>query len=196
MSRDAWDRAYAEGRHEHQWDTPWSSPELAGFLAGLPELPRTALDLGCGTGGDAVFLAQLGIEATGLDLSPAALELARERAEHAGVQVEWVEGDVLDLPFPDAHVELVTDRGCLHHVPHEQQPRYAREVARVLRPGGTLLIREMNEAGRHKHAVTEEQVRTMVEGLPLCVASIVPFDMVGPHGSRSATLSVIRRDLD
>lgn len=188
-----WDRAYADGKHQQQWDTPWSSPELAGFLAGLGMLPRSAVDLGCGTGGDAVYLAQRGIETTGLDLSPNALELARERAQRNDVHVTWVVGDVLALPFDDASFELVTDRGCLHHVPHVDQPRYAREVARVLVPGGRLLIREMNEHGRHKHAVTEDDVHAMIADLPLQVDVVVPFEMVGAHGSRRATLSVIRR---
>jgi ubiquinone/menaquinone biosynthesis C-methylase UbiE len=193
MTRDAWDRAYADGMHRHQWDTPWSSPELAGFLAGLVELPERAIDLGCGTGADVVFLAQQGIDAVGLDISPKALELARTRADDAGVTATWVEGDVLDLPFADAEFDLVVDRGCLHHVPDADQPRYAAEVARVLRPGGVLLIREMNEAGRHKHAVTEASIRAMLLGTELGVRSIVAFDMVGAHGTARATMSVIAR---
>ena len=189
-----WDRAYAEGTHEHQWDTPWSSPELAGYLAGAVELPRTALDLGCGTGGDAVYLAERGIATTGLDISPVALEHAATRAERSGVDVTWLVGDVLDLPVADASIDLATDRGCLHHVPHEDQATYACEVARILRPGGRLLVREMNEHGRHKHAVTEESLRAMIVGVPLRIVSVVPFDMVGAHGSARATLSVLQRD--
>lgn len=193
MSRDAWERAYTDGLHEQQWDTPWSSPELAGFLTGVGELPGTALDLGCGTGGDAVYLAERGIETIGLDISPTALEIARKRAARSGVQVTWVEGDVLELPFPDGSIDLVTDRGCLHHITLEDQGRYANEVARILTPGGRLLIREMNEAGRHKHAVTEDSIRSMISGLPLRVALIVPFEMLGPHGSAHATLAMIQR---
>lgn len=193
MSRDAWNKEYTASGHTHKWDTPWSSPELAGYLAGVGELPATAIDLGCGTGGDAVFLAQQGIETTGLDLSDAALALAQTRAETAGVRVRWVEGNVLNVPFDDESFDLVTDRGCLHHIPHADQPKYAAEVARILRPGGTLLIREMNEAGRHKHAVTLADIELMIDSLPLRVASCINFDMVGPHGSARATLAVIRR---
>lgn len=194
MSRDAWERAYTEGLHDRQWDTMWSSPELAGFLAGLTDLPRTALDLGCGTGGDAVYLAERGIETIGIDLSATALALASKRAERSGVHVEWIEGDVLELPIADASIDLVTDRGCLHHIAPDEQSRYAHEVARVLRPDGALLIREMSDAGRHKHEATEDSIRAMIAGLPLRAVSIVPFDMVGAHGSARATLSVLRRD--
>lgn len=194
MSNDAWERAYVAGKHEHQWDTPWSSPELAGYLAALDELPCDVLDLGCGTGGDAIYFASNGISTTGLDVSPTALDLARQRADSAGVTVSWIEGDVLDLPFPDASFDLLTDRGCLHHIAVGDQPRYAAEAARVLRPGGRLLIREMNEAGRHKHAITEEAIAAMIDGVPLRMHSALQFEMVGQHGHRRATIAVIVRD--
>lgn len=194
MSRDAWERRYTDDAHAHREDGRSSAPELAGFLAALPELPRTALDLGCGTGADAVYLAQQGIETTGLDFSPGALALASQRAEERGVRVTWVEGDVLDLPLADASMDLVTDHGCLHHVSADDKARYASEVARVLRPGGALLVREMNHAGDHEHAVTDAQLRAMITDLPLRLASIVEFEVAGGHGTRRATLSVIRRD--
>lgn len=194
MTREAWNQAYSGSIHELHGGKPSSAPELAGFLAGLPELPSTALDLGCGTGGDAVYLAGLGIDTTGLDFSPAALELAKQRAGERGVTVTWIEGDVLDLPIADASIDLVTDHGWLHHVRAEDQPSYAREVARVLTPGGLLLIREMNHAGHHEHAVSDESIRAMVADVPLRVRCVVPFDMAGPHGAAAATICVLERD--
>ena len=147
--------------------------ELAGFLAGLDASPAAAIDLGCGTGATAVALARHGIVTTGFDGSEPALEHARERARAAGVEVEWVRGDVLDLPFADASFDLALDRGCLHHVAATDQPRYAAQVARVLRPGGTFLVRECNQPGHAAPAATEDSIRSMVAGTALELRRVV-----------------------
>lgn len=176
--------------HDDHGHASWTSFELAGFVAGLSELPRTAIDVGCGTGGDAVFLAELGIATTGLDVSGEALDRARERAAAGGVDVTWVEGSALDLPVADASIDLVTDRGCLHHIDERDRARYASEAARVLRPGGTLLVRDMSRAGQDSHQITEDALRTMIAGLPLRIHTIVPFR----QGAVTGIVAVIRRD--
>lgn len=190
MSHEHWDRHHST--HDHSGDERHSSSqgELAGFLAGLPQRPRHALDIGCGTGADAVYLAGLGIETTGVDVSARALELARARSERADVAVSWLEGSALQLPLGDGSIDLALDRGCLHHLSDDEQRRYAVEVARVLAPGGVLLVREMNEAGRHEHAVTEASIRAMVAGSSLRVRSTVTYDT--PRGDRAGrTLLVV-----
>jgi len=189
---DAGRVAPVEDGRRHQRDDPSSTAEPAGFLAGSIALPRRALDIGCGTGSDAVYLAGRGIETIGVDLSPAALELARERARRSGVSVEWIQADVLQLPLPDGCVDLALDRGCLHHLRPEDRSRYAIEVARVLRPGGTLLVREMNDPGRHEHAITEAALRAMTRGTPLDVRSIVTYDVPNTRHSRSMLATIDR----
>lgn len=173
MSHD-WNDHHSHAAEPHH-GTSTSPPELAGFLAGLADAPRTAVDLGCGTGADAVFLARLGVDVTGVDSSETALDRARERATADGVTVRWLHGDVLQLPLDDASMDLALDRGCLHHVPAADQGRYATEVARVLRPGGTLLVREMNHAGHHAHAVSEESIRAMLVGTSLRLRAVTIY---------------------
>jgi ubiquinone/menaquinone biosynthesis C-methylase UbiE len=190
MSHEHWNEHHAAA-HDH--DPASSCAELAGFLAGTATPPRRALDLGCGTGADAVFLAEQGIEVTGIDLSATALTLARERARQHGVSVDWLEGDVLQLPVADGSFDLALDRGCLHHLTRDEQARYAIEVARVLRPGGTLLVREMNQAGHHEHAVSEESLRAMVVGTSLHVRSIVRYVVPGGDRTIRTMLAVIDR---
>jgi ubiquinone/menaquinone biosynthesis C-methylase UbiE len=180
-----------QGSH-HPHAVQSSTAELAGFLAGLGALPRGALDLGCGSGSDAVYLAERGIETIGVDLSSAALERARERATSSGVHVDWIQADVLRLPLADGSVDLALDRGCLHHVAAADHSRYAAEVARVLRPGGTLLVCEMNEAGRHDHAITEAALRDMTRGTPLSVRSIVTYDIASVGHSRAMLAAIDR----
>lgn len=93
------------------------------------------LDLATGTGNVAIRAAQRGARVTGLDLTPELLDRARERAVAAGVQVEWVVGDVEDLPFEDGRFDVVLDR-------HESY--VAAEVFRVLRPGGAFVTQQVD----------------------------------------------------
>lgn len=144
-----WDRSYRDGSHREHWEAPTVPTELVELVAETerqaPSDPRTALDVGCGTGLEAVFLARNAYRVLGVDTSRPALELARERAAENGVEVGWCLASVLDLPLVDRCVDLVTDRGCLHLFDPEDRPRYATEVTRVLRPGGRLLLRGARE---------------------------------------------------
>lgn len=197
MTHENWDQHHARTRRGHGHGDGvgprWATAELAGFLAGLAERPSRALDLGCGAGDDAVLLARQGIDATGVDLSEMALDRARQLALQHGVHVEWLLADVLDLPLEDGSMDLVLDHGCLHHVAASDQPRYAAEVARVLRPGGLLLIRERNDPAHHHHAVSGEQVAAMVEGTPLRVRTTTTYEAAsGEIGTRSVLVVVVR----
>jgi SAM-dependent methyltransferase len=104
---------------------------FAGVQAG-----QKVLDVACGTGVVAVTAARLGALATGLDLTPALLERARENAELAKVSIDFREGDVEALPFPDAGFDVVLSQFGHMFAP---RPEIAiREMLRVLRPGGTI----------------------------------------------------------
>jgi ubiquinone/menaquinone biosynthesis C-methylase UbiE len=187
------ERAYRDGTHRRQWEVP-ASPELADVLAAL-ELPAgsEALDVGCGTGADAVFMARAGLSVIGVDISPTALGLARERAERAGVMVRWLAADVLELPLEDASLDLVTDRGCLHHIADADRPRYTAEIGRVLRPGGLLVIRDMCETGRHMHAVTPERARDQFHEPHFRVRHAAEFELVGRERALRAMLAIVER---
>jgi cyclopropane fatty-acyl-phospholipid synthase-like methyltransferase len=97
------------------------------------------LDVGCGAGVHAVFLAQLGFSVVGVDFVPAALELARERALAAGVEVELVESDVLVYDSVSGF-DLIVDSGCLHHIPARRVRDYRARIDRWLLPDGDYLL--------------------------------------------------------
>src|SRR5690348_1970681 len=91
-----WDERYEKG--DTPWETGQPSSELRRVLAEVPVPPCRALELGCGTGANAVWLARQGFDITALDLSPRAIERACQRAEEAGVSVRFLAADVLNPP--------------------------------------------------------------------------------------------------
>ena len=99
-----------------------------------------ALDIGCGAGLQALWLAARGLEVIAVDSSTVALDLARRRATREHADVDWRLGSALALPVADGSVDLVIDRGCLHVIERRRRRRYAKEIARVLRPGGTFVV--------------------------------------------------------
>ncbi len=104
---------------------------FAGVRAG-----QRVLDVACGTGVVAVTAARAGATVSGLDLTPELLDHARENSRIAGIEVEWHEGDVEQLPFADAAFDVV-----MSQFGHMFAPRPAvaiAEMLRVLRPGGTI----------------------------------------------------------
>jgi 2-polyprenyl-3-methyl-5-hydroxy-6-metoxy-1,4-benzoquinol methylase len=134
-----------------------SCPEPDGF-AGPARVPSGApiIDLGCGAGRNAVWLAQQGFHVTAIDVSPHAVQLARAFAAETGVQIDAVEADVTDLSeFPENHYDLAYDGRCLHLiVEQELRDAYLKNVLRLLRPSGTYFA--INIGGRD-----EEQARSL-----------------------------------
>ena len=118
----------------------WSGRANASLVAQAADLPPgRALDVGCGEGGDVLWLAGLGWRVTGLDWSAVALDRAAEHAAEAGVTdlVEWVRGDVDSWQPPAAAYELVTAHFL--HPTGEQRPSVLARLAAAVAPGGTLL---------------------------------------------------------
>jgi SAM-dependent methyltransferase len=99
---------------------------------------KDVLEAGCGIATDAVQFVRAGARYTGIDFSPAALELARRRMRLEGGVAEIVRGSIVELPFADASFDLVYSNGVIHHVPETQ--RAIDEFHRVLRPGGTAIV--------------------------------------------------------
>ncbi|MGV3758259.1 MAG: class I SAM-dependent methyltransferase [Actinomycetota bacterium] len=120
------------------WHREAPPPLLERAVAARPG-PGRALDLGCGEGVYATHLAQQGWSVVGIDFVPAALDAARRRAEQAGVELELVEGDVLDHR-PAMPYDLVLDSGCLHHLPKPKVPAYRRRLDEWLAPGGAYVL--------------------------------------------------------
>jgi ubiquinone/menaquinone biosynthesis C-methylase UbiE len=107
-----------------------------------PHPEWVALDVATGGGHTAIAVAPLVAGMVALDLTPEMLDAARGLATERGVAgIEFMLGDAEALPFPDASFDLVTCRIAAHHFPDVQA--FANEVARVLRPGGRLVLQDM-----------------------------------------------------
>jgi ubiquinone/menaquinone biosynthesis C-methylase UbiE len=106
---------------------------------------ETVLDMGCGTGRFTVPMAESGAEVTGYDISPAMLERLQCTARERGQQVQVCEGDMAHLPFDDGTFDVVTSMLALMHVPVDDRQQVFLEAARVLKPGGRLVLGVKNE---------------------------------------------------
>jgi len=131
-------RRYETG--ELPWDLPLPPPEVVDLAATLP--PGRMLDLGCGPGRACIFLAQHGWRCDGVDFVPGAIELARARAQSTGVAeaTQFYVAPVTQLDFLQPPYDLVLDVGCLHAQADKDLDPYARQVERLLRPGGSYLL--------------------------------------------------------
>jgi ubiquinone/menaquinone biosynthesis C-methylase UbiE len=114
-----------------------ASAEVVVERAGV-EPGMEVLDVACGTGNATIPAARAGARVTGLDLSPALLKVAGERAADAGVEIDWVEGDAEAMPFPDAGFDRVLS--TFGHMFTPDHRRVAQEIRRVCRPGGAIAI--------------------------------------------------------
>ncbi|HZP95411.1 MAG TPA: class I SAM-dependent methyltransferase [Candidatus Limnocylindria bacterium] len=140
LRRLSFDLRYRFGRP--RWDTGVTPPELVAYVEREGVAPGRALDLGCGTGTNAVYLARHGWDAVGIDFAPRAIALAKRRARDAGVadRTRFLVGDAARLPDLGAPFDLALDIGCLHSIPGERRPGYARGLIARLVPGGIYLL--------------------------------------------------------
>ncbi len=133
-----WKFEWRYWRGSTPWDTNVTPPEVVEFLARTH--PGRALDLGCGTGTNAIALVRHGWQATGVDFAPKAIRTARRKAAAAGLAIDFHCADVSDLQILDGPYDYALDIGCLFTLHINQRPGYARELARLLRPQGDYML--------------------------------------------------------
>jgi methyl halide transferase len=128
-----WDTVYREGTPP--WDVGQPHAELARVLDEYRLHPQTVLEVGCGSGADAILLARRRFEVTAVDCSPIAIERARLRAEQTGAVLRLVLDDVFDFARTAGQFDLVYDAGLYHSVRRTILERYLDMLWRVTRPG-------------------------------------------------------------
>jgi cyclopropane fatty-acyl-phospholipid synthase-like methyltransferase len=122
---------------------PWETgprQELVALVRAGGLRPGRALDLGCGTGANSVFLGQHGFDVTGVDFAPAALAKAARAAEAAGVKIDLVEDDLTALRRVSGPFDVLVDYGTLDDLSASDRDRYVRNVVPLARPGTRFLL--------------------------------------------------------
>ncbi len=128
-------RRFFEAVEEHRYRTEWHIPAAAGFekAKGL-----RVLEIGCGLGTDGARFARAGALYTGVDLTEAAVSLARRRFELEGLPGEFRVADAEALEFEEGSFDLVYSHGVLHHTPDARAA--VKEIRRVLAPSGRAVV--------------------------------------------------------
>ncbi|KAF4409487.1 MULTISPECIES: class I SAM-dependent methyltransferase [Streptomyces] len=138
-----WDGFYADRQRPVPFFAAKPDENLVSYVGRGLVAPGRALDLGCGSGRNAVRLAALGFEVDAVDLSPVAVAWARDRAREAGAYgIRFHCGDAFALA-PTAlrgPYDLVYDSGCFHHLPPHRRVSYLALLDRALAPGGHFAL--------------------------------------------------------
>ena len=128
-----------------RWDSIEPRPGLEMLVKG--RAPGRALDLGCGTGANAIYLARQGWDVVGVDFVADAIETAKSQALSAGVTVGFLLGDVAQLGKAGVRglFDLLVDVGCYHAIPDRLRDAYAAGVAAVAREGADFYLAGISE---------------------------------------------------
>jgi SAM-dependent methyltransferase len=157
---ERWDSAYRRDGSPG-WDTGRPSSNLRSAISDGLIKPCRAVELGCGTGTNVIYLAQQGFDVTGIDIAPTALNIARDKAGAAGVKADWLLADVTRTPSLKPF-DLVFDRGCYHGVRRANAAGYVATLRQLTHRGSRVLILAGN-ANEERHygppRVTEEEIR-------------------------------------
>lgn len=146
-----WDSTWQDDSGAVSWSRPdpWvvrTVPQL--WKCGV----RTVLDLGCGVGRHAIYLAQQGFTCRGIDLSTSGIARAEQDAKRAGVPIDFTIGEFSRLPYAAGEFDYVLAYNVIYHGDREVVRRTIEEIRRVLRPGGlyqcTMLSTRNAECGR------------------------------------------------
>ena len=138
MSHPSWNESYASG--QLPWDTGFPEPLLVEFVTSGAVTPGPALEIGAGTGTNAIWMAEHGFDVLGVDVSPLAVERAHAKMDGRTPRCRFAISDFIDAPPLDGPFQFVFDRGCFHvfDEPEERQ-RFAAHVSTALAPGGLWL---------------------------------------------------------
>lgn len=137
-ARQRFAERYDEGKIP--WDDAAPPPEIIALAESRPA--GRVLDVGCGYGRAAIYLAERGWSAVGIDFVPQAIEVARRRAALAGVaeRAVFYVASATDLGFLAPSFDLAIDVGCMHSFSDEMLSDYGGELARLLAPGAEFIL--------------------------------------------------------
>jgi len=158
LNPEWWRFEWRYWRKRTPWDTQTTPPEVMTFLEKTSS--GRALDLGCGTGTNAITLSKHGWQVTGVDFSPKAIAAARKKAAGQKLPIDFYIGSVADLDFLSGPFDYALDIGCLFCLKSQDRHRYAAGLKRMLPPGAHYMLYAWLPQIRHgrKRGITAEEV--------------------------------------
>jgi SAM-dependent methyltransferase len=157
----SWDTVYAADAAPPPWDIGRPQPAFL-RLADRGLLSGQLLDAGCGTGEHVLLAAAHGADATGVDISPRAIERARAKAAERGLPARFEVGDVLRLGQLGMTFDTVIDSGVFHVFDDDDRARYVTSLASALRPGGhcyLICFSDRQPGGWGPRRVSQDELR-------------------------------------
>ena len=178
------------------WDIGRAQPEVV-RIADTGGFTGAVIDVGCGTGENALELSGRGYPVVGVDASPRAIEKARAKALERGSSAEFILADVFSLGSLDRRFDTALDCGVFHVFVDRERPMYVASLASVLEPGGVLHLlcfsdRETGDMGPRR--VTQQELRdSFAEGWDVMEIVATTFAANLPGGGAQAWRATIAR---
>lgn len=186
---DDYDDLYRQGEDALPWEIGRPQPALAD-VAERESLGERVLDVGCGTGELARHLARRGHRVVGLDMSPAAIDIARRRATDESLDVTFVVGDARELstsaPGP---FDAVVDSGLLHSLAEQDQPRYVDELHAVCAAGARVHVLAMSADGEAGWGLTPSRLTALFTAPRWTATRVAPTLIHAQHAGESLELA-------
>jgi cyclopropane fatty-acyl-phospholipid synthase-like methyltransferase len=193
MARGMFEEAYLS---LPPWDIGRPQGEII-RLAEKGEIRGAVLDAGCGTGENALFLANQGYEVTGIDAVEAAIRKAKEKSRERRVPAVFLEWDALEISGLRKRFDTIIDCGLFHVFSDKERPLYVQELSSILVPGGTfrmLCFSEMESGDWGPRRVTQREIREAFDrGWKVDSIQEARFETnLGPEGCRAWLSSITR----
>jgi len=157
---DFFEKAYQE---RPPWDIGRPQQEIV-RLEKTGQITGTVLDVGCGTGDNALFLASCGHEVVGLDSVERAIEAARRKADERSLSATFIRGEILSLREIGRTFDTVIDSGLFHTLSDNERLLFVRNLHKVLVPGGSyfmLAFSNLEPAGYGPRRITKQEIHDL-----------------------------------
>ncbi|MFW9807429.1 MAG: class I SAM-dependent methyltransferase [Candidatus Thorarchaeota archaeon] len=150
------------------WDVGHPQQAFVKLVESGEMIPSRVLDIGSGPGENTIFLAETGFSTIGIDFTPEAVEIARDRARDRGVDVEFIVGNVLDLSryFGSNTFDYVIDSGLFHSIHPQDLSSLIEKIEYVLKPNGIyymLCFSDKEPPGFGPRRISKEMIRSALE---------------------------------
>ncbi|MFS0673445.1 class I SAM-dependent methyltransferase [Ornithinibacillus sp. 179-J 7C1 HS] len=135
-----WDNFYSDRKKGIPFFVNSPDENLVSYFDKEMISPGKVLELGCGPGRNAIYLAQRGCKVDAIDLSEESIKWARERAAEKQVEVNFINEDIFGFNLEEGSYDIVYDSGCFHHITPHRRMSYIDLVRKALKPNGYFAI--------------------------------------------------------